>query len=438
MLVDGPWQHRDVSAAGLRFHVAEAGPRDGPLALLLHGFPEFWWSWRAQLVALAAGRLPRGRPRPARLRRDRQAAAGLRRVHAVGGRRRAGARPRRPRRPPGRRGLGRLPGLDAPRRCTPAWCAPSRSSPRRTRCGRTPGCARARSCARRRTSPGFQVPRLPEARLRSGAQVAELMQRWGGPRVPGRRDAGALLAGHGDPGRRALRAGALPLGRPLAGPARGPALPAGARPRRAGPRAAAARRARRVRPARDRRRVGGLRPRRVRPARAPRDRPLPPRGGAGRRHRRPARPHGARDRPPPAGARPRRPRPAGAARRPRRRARTSPSRRCPPRQALALAQALLDEGRAFGAHEVLEASWKAAPPGRAGPLAGPGPAVRGGDPPAARQPASAPRACCAARPGGCPRSRRTASRRGSAAFAAALADRVEAGRAEVPQVRLRG
>ncbi len=38
-----------------------------------------------------------------------------------------------------------------------------------------------------------------------------------------------------------------------------------------------------------------------------------------------------------------------------------PERALPPEQALALAQALLDEGRAFGAHEVLEASWKAAP-----------------------------------------------------------------------------
>ena len=34
----------------------------------------------------------------------------------------------------------------------------------------------------------------------------------------------------------------------------------------------------------------------------------------------------------------------------------------PPAEALAAAQALLDEGRAFGAHEVLEASWKAADP----------------------------------------------------------------------------
>jgi len=53
VLVDGPWTHREVTANGVRFHIAEAGPEDGPLALLLHGFPEFWWSWRHQLVGLA-------------------------------------------------------------------------------------------------------------------------------------------------------------------------------------------------------------------------------------------------------------------------------------------------------------------------------------------------------------------------------------------------
>lgn len=52
VLVEGPWRHRDVTASGLRFHIAEHGPSDGPLVLLLHGFPEFWWSWRHQLVAL--------------------------------------------------------------------------------------------------------------------------------------------------------------------------------------------------------------------------------------------------------------------------------------------------------------------------------------------------------------------------------------------------
>ena len=52
VLVEGPWRHRDVTASGLRFHVAETGTPGSPLVLLLHGFPEFWWSWRHQLVAL--------------------------------------------------------------------------------------------------------------------------------------------------------------------------------------------------------------------------------------------------------------------------------------------------------------------------------------------------------------------------------------------------
>jgi pimeloyl-ACP methyl ester carboxylesterase len=49
--LDGPWSHRSVSANGTRFHIAEAG--DGPLILLLHGFPEFWWTWRRQLESLS-------------------------------------------------------------------------------------------------------------------------------------------------------------------------------------------------------------------------------------------------------------------------------------------------------------------------------------------------------------------------------------------------
>jgi pimeloyl-ACP methyl ester carboxylesterase len=48
--LSGPWAHRSVSANGTRFHVATSG--EGPLVLLLHGFPEFWWTWRHQLVSL--------------------------------------------------------------------------------------------------------------------------------------------------------------------------------------------------------------------------------------------------------------------------------------------------------------------------------------------------------------------------------------------------
>ncbi|HXC52921.1 MAG TPA: alpha/beta fold hydrolase [Candidatus Limnocylindrales bacterium] len=46
------WHHDELAAGGLRFHVVRAG--DGPAVLLLHGFPDFWYSWRYQIPALAA------------------------------------------------------------------------------------------------------------------------------------------------------------------------------------------------------------------------------------------------------------------------------------------------------------------------------------------------------------------------------------------------
>jgi pimeloyl-ACP methyl ester carboxylesterase len=48
-------RHASAQANGLRFHVASCEPEaeSGRLALLLHGFPECWFSWRAQLPLLA-------------------------------------------------------------------------------------------------------------------------------------------------------------------------------------------------------------------------------------------------------------------------------------------------------------------------------------------------------------------------------------------------
>eukprot|EP00245_Coleochaete_scutata_P004915 TRINITY_DN17998_c0_g1_i1.p1 TRINITY_DN17998_c0_g1~~TRINITY_DN17998_c0_g1_i1.p1 ORF type:complete len:348 (+),score=81.57 TRINITY_DN17998_c0_g1_i1:59-1045(+) len=43
--------HRSVQTNGINMHIAEAG--SGPLVLLLHGFPEFWYSWRKQLPVIA-------------------------------------------------------------------------------------------------------------------------------------------------------------------------------------------------------------------------------------------------------------------------------------------------------------------------------------------------------------------------------------------------
>ncbi|QLG27701.1 alpha/beta hydrolase [Halorarum halophilum] len=50
---DVPGEARFVEANGRRFHVVEAGPDDGDLLLLLHGFPEFWYGWHHQIRPLA-------------------------------------------------------------------------------------------------------------------------------------------------------------------------------------------------------------------------------------------------------------------------------------------------------------------------------------------------------------------------------------------------
>lgn len=46
-------EHRYVDAAGLRFHVAVAGPADAEPLVLLHGWPQHWYAWRRLLGPLA-------------------------------------------------------------------------------------------------------------------------------------------------------------------------------------------------------------------------------------------------------------------------------------------------------------------------------------------------------------------------------------------------
>lgn len=42
-----------IETNGIRLRVAIAGPEDGPLVILVHGFPESWYSWRHQIEALS-------------------------------------------------------------------------------------------------------------------------------------------------------------------------------------------------------------------------------------------------------------------------------------------------------------------------------------------------------------------------------------------------
>jgi pimeloyl-ACP methyl ester carboxylesterase len=183
VLLPGPWRHRDVSANGVRLHAAEAGT--GPLVLLLHGFPQFWWSWRAQLPALAeagfravapdlrgygaSDKPPRGYDLPT-LAADVAAlvrALGERDAVVVG------------------HAWG---GLVA---WTMAALHPSSvrklvvlsmAHPRRLRSG----LADPRQRQALRPMLGFQLPRVPERRLTRADDdpVADLMRRWAGPDWP--------------------------------------------------------------------------------------------------------------------------------------------------------------------------------------------------------------------------------------------------------------
>lgn len=46
------WLHQEGSINGIHIHWVEAGHKDSPLVIMLHGFPEFWYSWRHQIHCL--------------------------------------------------------------------------------------------------------------------------------------------------------------------------------------------------------------------------------------------------------------------------------------------------------------------------------------------------------------------------------------------------
>ncbi|MBB3083507.1 alpha/beta fold hydrolase [Geodermatophilus sabuli] len=180
VLLPGPWTHRDVSANGVRLHVAEAG--EGPLVLLLHGFPQFWWTWRAQLPTLAAAgfhavapdlrgyggsdKPPRGYDLPTAASDVAALVRALGERDAVvvghdwGGLVAWSVAALHP------RSVRRLVVL-------------SMAHPRRLRASLTDSAQRRAL----RHILGFQLPRLPERRLTRADDdpVAELMRRWAGP-----------------------------------------------------------------------------------------------------------------------------------------------------------------------------------------------------------------------------------------------------------------
>lgn len=49
-----PIELRHLATNGIVLHTALAGPEDGPLVILLHGFPELWYAWRPYIERLAS------------------------------------------------------------------------------------------------------------------------------------------------------------------------------------------------------------------------------------------------------------------------------------------------------------------------------------------------------------------------------------------------
>ena len=47
-------QFARVATNGIELNVAKSGPQAGPLLVLLHGFPEFWYGWQKHIHRLAA------------------------------------------------------------------------------------------------------------------------------------------------------------------------------------------------------------------------------------------------------------------------------------------------------------------------------------------------------------------------------------------------
>ncbi len=42
-------RERYIETNGIKLHVMESGPQEGPAIIFLHGFPEFWFAWRKQI-----------------------------------------------------------------------------------------------------------------------------------------------------------------------------------------------------------------------------------------------------------------------------------------------------------------------------------------------------------------------------------------------------
>ena len=64
-------EHVTIPTNGIHLHVVQSGSRYGPLVILLHGFPEFWYGWRRQIITIGRCRFTCMGARPTRVQPER-------------------------------------------------------------------------------------------------------------------------------------------------------------------------------------------------------------------------------------------------------------------------------------------------------------------------------------------------------------------------------
>lgn len=51
--IDDKVTHGYADSSGVKIHYAALGPESGPVVVMIHGFPDYWYTWRHQMEALA-------------------------------------------------------------------------------------------------------------------------------------------------------------------------------------------------------------------------------------------------------------------------------------------------------------------------------------------------------------------------------------------------
>src|SRR5262245_26088486 len=52
--VESKAEHGSADSGGVKIHYASIGPKTAPLVVMIHGFPDFWYTWRDQMEALSS------------------------------------------------------------------------------------------------------------------------------------------------------------------------------------------------------------------------------------------------------------------------------------------------------------------------------------------------------------------------------------------------